>query len=198
MLYTVEKGDTLYKISERHDTSLEVLMEVSTKFHQRYLHTCGPLVITSYWYASVTNKRKQLRLAKLLRFSRALFCCFMSSPFVSCLLEVIFLWCRQMGLKMLIAYKKDKSSGSLVHTRLRRWGLQSSNVFLMVWVFGLSLGCSWKQLSFDFEKINPSTTKGWHKGKRDLVIKHLEKTTCHWDHVNVAKSGGCINCWIKT
>lgn len=119
-------------------------------------------------------------------------------PYVSCLLEVIFLWCRQMGLKMLIAYKKDKSSGSLVHTRLRRWGLQSSNVFLMVWVFGLSLGCSWKQLSFDFEKINPSTTKGWHKGKRDLVIKHLEKTICHWDHVNVAKSGGCINCWIKT
>ena len=133
MLYTVEKGDTLYKISERHDTSLEVLMEVSTKFHKKYLHTCGPLVITSYWYASVTNKRKQLRLAKLLRFSLALFCCFMSSPYVSCLLEVIFLWCRQMGLKMLTAYKKDKSSGSLVHTRLRRWGLQSNNVFLMVW-----------------------------------------------------------------
>jgi len=29
MLYTVEKGDTLYKISERHDTSLEVLMEAN-------------------------------------------------------------------------------------------------------------------------------------------------------------------------
>lgn len=57
-------------------------MEVSTKFSYMW-----SFVITSYLYASVTNKCKQLILAKLLRFSFELSCCFMSSPYVSCLLD---------------------------------------------------------------------------------------------------------------
>lgn len=43
ILYAVEKGDTLYKISDRHGCSLELLMEVSTEY--QYFLPCLLVVL---------------------------------------------------------------------------------------------------------------------------------------------------------
>ncbi len=126
-VYKVEKGDTLWKIAERHNTTIELLMEVRL-LCRNYRHifcsttafaiSCCSQVISLVPPTIVSNLNNKNDDRNLLSFH-------FRDPFLILSSAMVFLFCainicRQIISQTHTTLLKDKRSGSQGHTKSKR------------------------------------------------------------------------------